>query len=69
MKATLSIHQLYAKPILFVVGLPLLLVVLPALMRRITGEWWAWCLPSLLIFHTFANKLPKFRYDYRKRCY
>lgn len=34
MKATLSIHQLYAKPILFVAGLPLLLV-LPALMRRI----------------------------------
>ena len=28
MKATLSIHQLYAKPILFVAGLPLLLVVL-----------------------------------------
>ena len=35
MKATLSIHQLYAKPILFVVGLPLLLMVLPALIRRI----------------------------------
>ena len=35
MKTTLSIHQLYAKPILFVAGLPLLLVVLPALMRRI----------------------------------
>ncbi|ADY35247.1 hypothetical protein Bacsa_0652 [Phocaeicola salanitronis DSM 18170] len=35
MKATLSIHQLYAKPILFVAGLPLLLVGLPALMRRI----------------------------------
>ena len=35
MKATLSIHQLYAKPILFVAGLPLLLVWLPALMRRI----------------------------------
>lgn len=35
MKATLSIHQLYAKPILFVAGLPLLLVVLPALMQRI----------------------------------
>ena len=35
MKATLSIHQLYAKPILFVAGLPLLLVVLPVLMRRI----------------------------------
>ncbi len=35
MKATLSIHQLYVKPILFVAGLPLLLVVLPALMRRI----------------------------------
>ncbi len=35
MKATLSIHQLYAKPILFVAGLPLLLLVLPALMRRI----------------------------------
>ncbi len=35
MKATLSIHQLYAKPILFVGLLPLLLVVLPALMRRI----------------------------------
>ena len=35
MKAPLSIHQLYAKPILFVAGLPLLLVVLPALMWRI----------------------------------
>lgn len=34
MKATLSIHQLYAKPILFVGLLPLL-VGLPALMRRI----------------------------------
>ena len=34
----------------FVAGLPLLLVVLPALMRRI----WAWCLLCLLIFHTFA---------------
>ena len=30
-----GLHQLYAKPILFVGLLPLLLVVLPALMRRI----------------------------------
>lgn len=34
MKATLSIHQLYAKPILFVGLLPLL-VVRTALIRRI----------------------------------
>lgn len=75
MKATLSIHQLYAGSTLRQAH-PLRGRSAPAAggasgadAEDLPVNGGALCLLRLLIFHTFANKLPKFRYDYRKRCY